>query len=237
MQAHLFAQEKPEPIDTDRPDQTEAASLVPKGMFQMETGAEFHQVSDHVTSFLAPTILCKYGVNENFELRLITEIQGDNVYGEKTSGLNPVLVGLKIRLADEKGIIPKTAFIGHLLLPDAASTDYKVAHPATEFRLAMENNITDKFYIGYNVGAEWDGDSPDATFVYTLTTGVEVTKKLRIFGEVYGFAPEGETGDLEFDAGGVFLITNNVAIDASGGFGITENAPDYFLSAGFSFRL
>ena len=62
-----------EPIQADRPDQTETPAIVPKGMFQVETGFTF-QKNDAISKSLSlPTTLWKYGVNENFELRLITE--------------------------------------------------------------------------------------------------------------------------------------------------------------------
>lgn len=41
----IFAQEKEiEPIQTDRPDQTETPSLTPKGMLQVETGFSFQKM-------------------------------------------------------------------------------------------------------------------------------------------------------------------------------------------------
>ncbi len=228
---------KPEPIVTDRPDQTETPTLVPKGMVQIETGFEYDKIDGNASSALSPTVLFKYGVNENFELRLITEYETDKTGDEKLSGLNPVLIGAKITLCDEKGIIPKTAFLGHLLLPDLASKDFKADYYATEFRLTMQHTLSDKIDLGYNLGAQWDGFSPEPTFIYTLTTGFELSEKTSIFAEIYGFAPQHDKADHRFDTGLTYLISDNMAVDFSGGFGITDNAPDYFVSGGFSFRI
>jgi hypothetical protein len=71
--------EKPE-IVTDRPDQTEAPSLVPRGGLQVELGTSMeNDEMDGVkyTNVTYSTALIKYGVNENFELRLITEYIGE----------------------------------------------------------------------------------------------------------------------------------------------------------------
>lgn len=68
----LYAQNI-EPIQTDRPDQTETPSLVPKGMFQVETGLSLQNNDAHSQTLTLPSTLWKYGVNENFELRLISE--------------------------------------------------------------------------------------------------------------------------------------------------------------------
>lgn len=70
----LFANsQKLDPIQTDRPDQTETAAIVPKGMFQVENGFSFQRKDANNSSFSLPSTLWKYGVNDNFELRLITE--------------------------------------------------------------------------------------------------------------------------------------------------------------------
>lgn len=226
-----------EPIATDRPDQTETPAIVPKGMFQAETGFIFEKENSATETIVTPTVLWKYGVNENFELRLITEFSSTETSGEQTSGLAPVLVGFKARLIEEKGIIPQTSIIAHLQIPDLASKDMKAENYAALFRFTMQHTLTDKISLGYNLGAEWDGITPAATFIFTLTTGFSLSDTWGCYTEVYGFAPEEETAYHSFDAGVTYLVSNNFMLDISGGFGITDNAPDYFASLGFSFRL
>ena len=115
----FYAQET-EPIQTDRPDQTETPAIVPKGMFQVETGFSFQKNKQNNNTNTLPSTLWKYGVNENFELRLITEFISEKIEDRTFSGLNPILLGCKIKISDEKGIFPKTSFIGHVLLPNMA---------------------------------------------------------------------------------------------------------------------
>ena len=57
-----------EPLQADRPDQTETPSIVPKGMFQAETGFTFQKNDANSKTNTLPSTLWKYGVNENFEL-------------------------------------------------------------------------------------------------------------------------------------------------------------------------
>lgn len=225
-----------EPIEADRPDQTETPAIVPKGMFQMENGFVFEKDGGN-KSFIAPTALWKYGVNENFELRLITELSFSEIEGEKRDGLNPVKVGFKAKLLDEKGIVPKTSIIAHLQIPDLASKILKAENYATLFRFTMQHTLTDKISLGYNLGAEWDGNVSDATFIYTLTGGYKITEDLGCYVEVFGFAPEEDKASHNADGGFTYLLSDNFMLDASAGFGLTQNAPDYYVSAGFSFRL
>ena len=226
-----------EPIQADRPDQTETPAIVPKGMFQVETGFTFQKTDAISKSFSLPTTLWKYGVNENFELRLITEFLSEEINNEKISGLAPIYVGFKVKLAEEKGIIPKTSFIAHIGLSNAASTRYKTDYFAPEFRFAMQHTLSEKFSLSYNLGSEWDGFSAEPTFLYTLTTGYAITSKIGSYIEVYGFAPQNNRANHNLDGGITYLINNNFMVDLSSSFGITDNAPDHYIAFGFSFRI
>ncbi|MCF6129686.1 transporter [Flavobacterium sp. AS60] len=230
-------QAQTEPIQADRPDQTETPAIVPRGMFQVETGFTFQKNDESSNSNSLPTVLWKYGVNENFELRLITEFVSEKNFDEKTNGFTPVLIGFKVKLCEEKGIVPKTSFIGHLGLPNVASSKYKNDFVAPEFRFTMQHTLSEKFSLSYNLGCEWDGMTPETTFIYTLTTGYSINKKLGFYAELFGFAPEKNKADHSFDGGFTYLINNNFMVDLSSGVGITENAPDYYLALGCSFRI
>jgi len=235
--------EKPE-IVTDRPDQTEAPSLVPVGGLQVETGFIYEKDrSGDVTTknFTYNTTLVKYGINEFIELRLIQEYLGENVKvseGQyaKVNGLSPLALGVKIKLAEEKGVIPQAAFIGHINLKTGAEA-FAPTYTAVDFRFTFAHTLSDKFALSYNLGAEWDGETPDATFLYTLSLGYLLTDKAGIFVEGYSFFPENSKADNRVDAGFTYKFSPVVQWDISGGIGVSENAPDYFLSTGISFRL
>src|SRR5688572_5249147 len=114
---------KPE-IITDRPDQTEASALVPKGGLQVELGTSIeNDVIENVkvTNYTYTTALIKYGVNEHFELRLNTEYLGERTRHNESivtnvNGISPLALGVKIKLSDENKIWPQTSFMGHINL-------------------------------------------------------------------------------------------------------------------------
>ncbi len=226
-----------EPIQADRPDQTETPAIVPTGMFQAEAGFTFQKNKAHNHSNSLPSVLWKYGVNEKLELRLITEFVSEKDGTERSSGFTPIYIGLKVNLCEEKGIIPKTSLIGHIGLPNAASSNYKTDYVAPEFRFTMQHTLSDKLSLGYNLGCEWDGISPETTFVYTLTTGYAINDKLGCYAEAFGFAPENDIAYHSLDGGFTYLINDNFMIDLSSGFGITDNAPEHYTALGFSFRM
>ena len=225
------------PIETDRPDQTETASVVPKGYFQMENG---FSIEDTEPGFIYthPSTLWKIGVSEHFEFRVLTEyinIQLDP--NPKVDGLLPIQVGLKAKLLDQKGIIPKAAFIGHISLPGIASKQFQQDYFAPSFRLAFQHSI-DRFSIGYNVGAEWDGQSARPDFIYTFALSASLIEGLGVYAELYGSMPQQleDDADLRLDGGFTYLITNDIIADISGGIGITDNAPEKYIAVGLSYR-
>ncbi|HEY9045996.1 MAG TPA: transporter [Ohtaekwangia sp.] len=235
--------EKPELV-TDRPDQTEAPVLVPKGALQVETGFIYeHDKESNVdlTNFTYNTTLIKYGVNDHLELRFINEYLGSRVrVGEKpmtsTQGFSPLAVGVKLKIADAKGFWPQAAFIGHINLR-SGSKEYEPNYTAADFRFTLSHELSDRFELSYNLGAEWNGETPEAAFLYTLALGYDISDRVGAFVEGYSFFPEGEQADNRVDAGITVLITDVVQWDLSAGLGLSDNSPDSFISTGASFRL
>lgn len=233
-----------EQIQPDRPDQTNSPNVIPLNTFHFEAGVVFEKFTQDgsITKNLSyPGVLLRYGVLNNLELRM--ELENAKVTTEangissSVNGFSPVTLGFKMKASEEKGLRPSIGFIMSFSLPNLASKEFKNNFVGTNINLALENSITDKFTVGYNLGASWDGNTPEPNFFYTLSLGYEFTKRISGFAEVYGFMPEKTRADHRFDFGLSFLALNNLALDASAGFGITNNAPDYFFNGGFSFRL
>ncbi len=233
---NCFGQDLPS-IQTDRPDQTECPFIVPINYFQFENGFSYEKTDENSNEIIAPTVLTRFGINDHFELRLITEYLANNNNSKNISGLNPVLVGFKTRLFEENGIIPVTSFIGHLAIPKLASADYKKPYYAPEFRFTMQHTISKNQSLSYNLGSEWNGETAQPTFIYTLTTGYTFSEKISGYVELYGFIPQLEKPDHRFDAGFCYLFNPNHQLDVSGGIGFSAISPKYFVSLGYSFRV
>jgi len=237
LAAEQLAAQEIAPIQTDRPDQTECPFTVPVRHFQMETGFSFERINKEDKSFAHPSVLYKYGISNFVELRLITEFITEKIRGKNTGGLQPVTLGFKTNIAKEKGLLPVISFIGHLTIPFFATQKFKATYYAPAFRFTMQHTLSKKLSLGYNLGAEWDGETAIPAFIYTVTTGYAISDKVGTYAELYGFAPQKSTADHRFDCGISYLLKTNMLIDISGGFGLTGNAPDYYGALGFSFRL
>lgn len=229
---------------TDRPDATEAPSVVPKKYIQIETGAfyeSFEEGNFKTEDFTYNTTLIRYGLLDNLELRLgwnLTDSKAffNNVETAQISSLSPLLFGVKIAITEEKGLLPEIGFIGHLNLP---FTVKELARPQTtgvDFRFSFAHTLSDRSSFSYNLGAAWGGDSPEANYLYTMAYGYSITDKFGMYAELYGDFPENNKANHLWDAGVTYLLSNNVQLDATVGSSITKGQ-DLLLSAGVSFRL
>lgn len=252
-----FSQETGD-IITDRPDQSESAVTMSKGFIQVELGGtyEYDKISSGdplvlTTDFRtvsAPSFLIRYGLAKKIELRLSGEFISQKTSqslqtitqsseSSTVNGIAPLVVGAKFRLFDERNSRPEAAILASLSIP-VFDNAFKTQHLGAEVRLALANTLTEKLGVSYNIGAEWDGeDNTNPTGLYTLAFGLGINNNLSAFAEVYGFLRNGSEPDHRLDGGFTYLLAKNVQADISGGIGITETAPDFFIGAGVSFRL
>ncbi|MFN5346212.1 MAG: transporter [Bacteroidota bacterium] len=223
-------------IQLDRPDQTECPFITPKKYIQIENVFTFETINQSQTSFSYPSTLWKYGVNEKFELRLITELVSGNINVNSNTGFSPITIGFKTSLFEERGFLPKTSFIGHIATSKIGSKEFQTKYIAPSFRLTMQHTLTEKISLAYNIGAEWNGENAEHSYIYTLTTGFSLTDKIGCYTELYGFIPTENKADYRFDCGLTYLINNDFMADISGGLGLSENAPQNYISLGLSYR-
>ncbi len=233
--AHSFGQNIPA-IQLDRPDQTECPFITPKKYIQVEHGFTIENATDNVINYSYPSSLFKYGVTEKFELRLIGELVSEKNVADFKTGITPLTIGFKAALIEEKGMIPKTSFIGHLTTSNVGSKDFQAKFIAPAFRFTMQHTVSERIALAYNLGAEWNGEIADQTYIYTLTTGLSLTKKIGFYAEIYGYLQNETKADHRLDCGFTFLVNQNCMVDLSGGIGITEIAPRNYLSLGLSYR-
>jgi len=228
-------------IDTDRPDQTESPFTIPKKYVQFELGLNMERINAGETEFLLPTILSKYGLTKRIELRLITTVKRFPVIRSSFSkqyeaGLEPVELGAKIALAEEKKWLPKTSLIFHFAMPPGASNNLRPDRIAPNFRFTMQNTISEKMGIAYNIGAEWDGYSNRPAWIYTLSPGFNLGEKWYAYAEVFGSFAKEMSPQHNIDGGLAYYVSTDLKIDISSGFGISANAPSRYLAVGASVR-
>ncbi|MBL6964553.1 MAG: transporter [Bacteroidetes bacterium] len=230
-----FSQE----IITDRPDQTESAQVVPLYTLQIESGTVYEEGLAGNNTFTVNSTLFRFGLFEDFELRLGTDysILSSDVTTQISKGFNPLYLGMKVQITDEKGFYPGIAFLGGLSLPFFATTDFKTDELAPDFRFSISHSLAEWLSLGYNLGIEWNGEDNQPLGLYTITLAFGLADWLGFYMESYGFVWNPNGDQHMADAGFTFLLKDNFQLDVSSGVGLNINAPEFYAAAGFSWRI
>lgn len=224
------------PIQLDRPDQTESSFITPRKYIQLEHGITRERLNNQTITYFHPSTLWKYGLSEKTELRLITELVSVKNSSATVTGLLPLSIGFKTSLLEENGIIPKTSLIVHITPPAIGSNVFHARYTAPAFRFTMQHTLSPTLSLAYNAGVEWDGEMKAPSYLYTLATGKSLTEKLGYYAEVYGYFPRLDKAVHSVDTGFTYLLHNNCMMDFSVAFGLSDNAPENYVSIGFSYR-
>lgn len=223
---------------TDRPDQTESSSVVPKGSLQIESGlmlgfSEVDDVSDR--TILAPTSLFRLGIINGVELRLVNQLESYRIDNSsiKINGISDIEFGFKIELLQKEYINTQIAFISHLSVPSGTQelTNDKVG---VINKIAFSNEVNEKLGLGYNIGYNYLGEG-DGDFVYSLALGYGFNSKLGLFIETYGEMVDFNKNHLNIDTGLTYLLNENFQLDFSFGTGVNYNMN--YIAVGFSWNI
>ena len=226
-------------ISTDRPNQTYAVTVEGKGIVQVETGVLLDRLDLETGSALKSNFygqtFVRIGTGSNLEFQVATSYATLKSDSTDTGGLTPLLLGAKIKVAEENGIWPAISFIGNVRLPWIGDKDLRPEHVAPNFRFIFAHTLSDRFGIAYNLGIAWDGFDPNPIYEYTLLFTAGVINKLGAYVELFGFLLEENPNRHSFDFGLTYLLTNNIQLDAS--YGRSFSDPDgHYFNFGASFR-
>lgn len=229
----IFSQE----IITDRPDQTESSSTIPKGSLQIEMGVvALTKESNQLNFFAGPSTLLRYGITKNLELRIFNQYESykRELFNdqEKISGLSDLELGFKVQLFKKEDVNTEIAFLSHVIIP-TAKDELSNEKVGVINKLSISHSLTKSIGLGYNIGYDYVGQIH--SFTYSAALGFSFTDNFGGYVETFGvYAEQGFFEDY-IDFGLTYLLSNNFQLDASYGFGI-NNDMQYF-SGGFSWNI
>lgn len=229
-----------ERIDTDRPDQTESALTVPEKFLQGEFGFGIENFRSEDYDLIYPAFLLKYGVAKKIELRLEGNFLSHYLHfipNTKTKTLfDPIQLGTKMVLFEEKGVVPTTSLIAHVCLPFTSAQYDGQQKIFPTFRFVFQNSLTKNLGLGYNLGGEWNGYDGTPAWIYTFSPNFNIGKKWYAYIEAFGSLFRNKWQHA-LDGGFAYYISNDTKIDLSGGFGLGSSQLKNYISIGFSFRV
>lgn len=238
----LTAQEKKDMV-TDRPDQTESASVISVKGLQIESGFSFEKYDSNISNITYNSTLLRYGLLEKFELRLGLGYSGIHVGLDggnmDKSGFAPITFGAKYQLREEGDGLPKLAFLSTFTIPNTGADIFENKHVGADFRVNGEYSLNEAMSFGANLGVAWSGSEygNSAVGIYTAVVGMSLSEKIGAFAELYGFLPKEGKNDHRWDAGLTYSVNEDLQLDFSTGVGLSKVSPDYFISLGLSIRM
>ena len=230
------------PMSADRPDITESPNTVPAGAVQIE--ASFFDYAknggDRVLT-IAPINL-KLGLSENTDLQFVfdpyVDVDPDGASSE--SGFGDMQIRLKYNLFGNDDGDEALALLPFIKLPTA---DDPIGNEEVEGGIAVPFSRDLGNGVGLGLMGEldfvYDGtdDDYDLEFLHTVALGFELSGKWGCYAEYAGVINfDGEDYRALIGGGVTYSINENFSLDGGVNFGLTGDADDVNLFAGFTYR-
>ncbi len=210
-----------EPINTDRPDQSDGTYVLEKKYLQIENGITI------ANKTITNNLMLRYGITKSTELRLLSDFgKFDGI-----NGFAPIAISIKQRLIENKGIVPAITLVGYLRYEEIASKAFRTNNKSYSFLIAFQNDITDKLSVGYNVGTS----NGLKNINFTTSVGYGLSTKFTGFVEYFSNFEKMEKPSHNIDGGILYLINNRLQLDIAIGSSIIDNE-NYYFTTGVSYR-
>lgn len=224
--------ENPEPvINTDRPGASDASRTVPQGYLHIESGFLFSKESINATQeqqlINYNNTLIRYGLFKGLELRMNQSVLSSRILenGQEIgvgwqNGLAPLMLGLKVNLTEENGLLPETAIVAEVNLPKGEG-NFTQENYIYRFNLSALNHLNSDWLLVYNLGIFQSFADESTEFNYTLRSSYTINKYTP-FIEFYGTRTKNTTPLNYVNAGVSYLVNNHFQLDVHAGIDIVS---------------
>ena len=233
-------------IDPDRPDIAFGAKTIQPGRVQLESGLLFERTRtarEPTERRWSAEATLRVGVAKGLELRLdgepIVRLRG----ADDVTDVGDLTLGAKWRFFDppDGGSWPALALNPFVKLPTAPEP---IGSGKTDFglRLIASFDLPAHFSLDTNAAVAAIGQTrPSGHLVQAQVTASlsrEILRNVSTYGEVFYLSRETRDArdQVGFDAGVVWRILPNFAVDAAVGTSLYGSLPDVFVRAGGSIR-
>lgn len=230
--------EGPGRIVTDRPDFTESSIVVPAGSTQIESGFTWTREDKENSAFGGPEVLIRFGMTERFELRLGLPNYNsiDSAGLPQSRGWDDLYAGFKVQLGPTRDGTD-LALIAAIFIPvgqDGIRSE--AVSPEVKFCWSRDAG-SGKALSGmiYVARTEVGGKRADL-LQHTVSLGLPIRENVGMFIEHVLDVSNGVRPSQLLHCGLTFQPRQNVQFDIHFGFGLSPNAPNYFVAGGYSIR-
>lgn len=235
-------------MSTDRPDTTESAYTVPKGMFQVEMSFfDYSRDLDRGAreeAWVFGQINFKAGLAEDVDLQVIFDTHTLARAAEPgaptatRSGFGDVTLRLKKNLwGNDEG---RTAFAVMPWVSMPTGTELSTGAWEGGLILPFACALNERFSLGLMAEVDFihnaDTGGYDVEYLHSATVGAALTERLGMYVELVGIARSATDYQGLFDTGLTFAVTDSLVFDAGVRIGLNRAAPELGVFSGVSFR-
>ena len=230
-----MAQESEFVISADRPGMATGVDILPFKKVQFETGFQWNY-SDATSAITLPTAMLRVGLSDFAELRL--QYDATLIENSATSCsylVEPLIIGSKIRVLEGGRYLPAISFMANLAIPTTTELAQSM-YVAPSLYLLFQNNITDWFNIGYNVGVEWNGTDATPTTFIAVCLGFSIIDNFGAFLESYNYFTRYDITstktavETNLDFGFNYVVHSRIQLDLYASFNCQD--PKYYSNIG-----
>lgn len=225
----VFGQEQDsKPLTTDRPTFTTDSNLVAPSETQLEIGFT-HVDLEHGDANVFPEAVLRIGAQEDLEWRIGWAGYSFGDPDDLASGID---LGFKWKFQ------PGMALIGTFTLPTGhGPNDFDY-----EFLIGWNQQLDENSSLAgsFGIGAPTDMSTGDrfAQGIMSVMYSRSLDSSTSYFGEFYTNFPAADGEDAEYvvQTGLTHLLSDDMQVDCRIGFGLNDQAPDWLIGVGFSYR-
>ncbi len=246
-EGHRGAEE--EHLETDRDSFTPSTSTVKSGRLLFESAYSFIDNGSSSASHSFPEILNRYGLADGIELRFGWNYEvggggsvagghsGRHSEGSSEEKESQVLYGLKLMLTEQDHWLPESAMIVQGTTPTSG--------PETASDMQLGYVFGWKFFDGWQFDSSLrcistvEEEDHFNEWAPSVVLKVPVTEQWNIHSEYFGLFSDGrfdEKNGQYFSPGLHYLISPDLEIGVRTGWGLSNDAADFFTNAGLGLR-
>ncbi len=244
------SEEAEDEIETDRDSFTAATSVVGKKRLVVESAYSFIDNRQVPETHSLPELIARYGIADNLELRLGLNYEvggaGNPVSGnipddaEETSELERetrFLYGTKWRATEQRRWLPQSSVVLQASTPSSGENSDTALAAAYVFGWKLDNAWQWDSEIRYATASS----EQDHFNIWSPSTvlKVPVGERWKVHAEYFSLATAGR--ELEgtqhfFSPGAHYLFTKNFELGIRVGWGLNDQAPNFFNNIGGGIR-
>lgn len=237
-------------LETDRDAFTPATSTAGDRLTILESSYSFIDNREVADTHSFPEFLLRRGISDWFELRLGWNYEvggtgdvvagGDVTEGPDEGGLereSQISYGFKTAISEQDGWVPRSALILQGFTPTSGP--------------APQSDVVMTYSFGWELVKRWRLDTamrygtehgPQDAFnqwAPSVVLRMPLTERWNVHAEYFGIFTDGAERDVSrayFSPGTHYLVTPNLELGVRLGWGITEDAPNFFSNVGIGWR-